>query len=314
MSKNQRLCAAILAVLSVFWVLAAAMAVAKEGDKVRMSAADLKRLGTFLSNFTEQGFWNVSRADISREDQIRFGVRHNYINNFKTRVKQCKVKGCEYGALVIDPKHVSESVKKYFNINLTKHDSVADADPPIHYDGKLYHFEGADGDVTYYARVSEVLESDKPNELLVRGLLYDVENPDEPGGPYEVMVKPYKYGGANTWSLEWIQVETGEGDEMSEMPEEAEKSLAGVLLISESIVPTDTPVKRLVKYDGAESVDGTDFFQFTVYADSPERLERLGTFRKKAGSETYYFYEVVGDEYKRIVIGDAKIFISDKAE
>jgi hypothetical protein len=142
------------------------------------------------------------------------------------------------------------------------------------------------------------------------------------------MVKPYKYGGVNTWSLEWIQVETGEGDEAfdepdesetsgeetSEMPSEAEKSLAGVLLISESIVPTDTLVKRLVKYDGAESADGADFYRFTVYADSPERLERLGTFRKKVGSEAYYFYEAVGDEYKRIVIGDAEIFISEEDE
>ena len=40
-------------------------------------------------------------------------------------------------------------MKKYFDIDL-KNRNVEGSD--FHYDGKLYHFEGADGESVYYAQ------------------------------------------------------------------------------------------------------------------------------------------------------------------
>ncbi|MDR0827353.1 MAG: hypothetical protein LBN33_05685, partial [Desulfovibrio sp.] len=129
---------------------------------LKPGAAELKKMSTFLSNFTEIGLDNFyvkgSGVDGSGDllalsaddpaDLVRFGIWHNYRNNYDSRVAPCKAKGCKWGSLTIDGKHVLESVKKYFDIDL-KNRSITESDPPYYYDGKLYHFEGADGEATY---------------------------------------------------------------------------------------------------------------------------------------------------------------------
>jgi hypothetical protein len=213
----------VLAILTV-----AVSAFAAESKK-KPGAEEIKRMSTFISNFTEQGFMNFDvNADGSDElihmgaagaaaDLIRFGIGHNYINNYKSRITKCKTKNCEWGSLAIEGKHVAESVKKYFDINL-KNQSVTESDPPYFYDGKLYHFEGSDGEANYYAQVKEVSEGNG-GVILMTGTVYDNEamfnakskkTDDFTVATFKATAKPYKFGGKDTWAILSLTTEWNE--------------------------------------------------------------------------------------------------------
>ncbi len=173
------------------------------------SQAQLKKMSIFLSNFTELGFLNfdvnedgaddkLHLGDPSSPELIRFGIWHNYVNNYKSRIKPCPTKGCEHGSLVIDAKYVGESVKKYFDINL-KHHSVDQSQPPYYFDGKRYHFEGADGEAVYYAEVKNV--SQEGDVLRMTGDIYNIEDKNDRPSTFEAIAKPYKWNGKNTWAI-----------------------------------------------------------------------------------------------------------------
>lgn len=174
------------------------------------SPAQLKQMSTFLSNFTELGFrdFDVKEngsddmlhlgGDPSNPDLIRFGIWHNYINNYKSRIKKCSSKDCKYGSLVIDGKYVAESVKKYFDINL-KNASVEQSDPPYHFDGKLYHFEGADGEAVYYAEVKQATQ--EGGLVRMTGDLYNVEDKNDRPCTFVATAKPRKWNGKDTWAI-----------------------------------------------------------------------------------------------------------------
>ena len=175
-------------------VCAAAPAGAKTLDP---GAAELKKMSTFLSNFTELGYYGFDvgedgsdgllhmKSEEGLAELIRFGVWHNYVNNFKSRVKRCADKNCPYGSLTIDGKFVAETVKKYFDINL-KNRNVEGSD--FHYDGKVYHFEGADGESVYYAQVKEVFE--EAGMLRMTGDIYNVEDESARPATFEAWVTP----------------------------------------------------------------------------------------------------------------------------
>ena len=180
------------------------------------AAQQLKQMSTFLSNFTEQGFYDfdVKRSgddealhlggDPSNPDLIRFGIQHNYINNFKSRIRNCPKKNCPYGSLVIEAKFVAESVKKYYDIHL-KHRSVDQSDPPYHYDGKLYHFDGADGEAVYYAEVQEATR--EGGVVRMTGELYNAEDKNDRPYTFEAAAKPYKWKGKDTWAILSLKTE-----------------------------------------------------------------------------------------------------------
>ena len=173
------------------------------GASYAASANQLKLMSTFLSNFTEVGLMFFNTKEIASgthpEKLIRFGIMHNYINNFKSRIKQCGAKGCEWGSLTIEGKFVTESIKKYFDVDYTKLASVTESDPPYHYDGKLYHFEGADGEAVYYARVDKALPSG--NAVVMTGEIYNSDDKDDKLGSFEAHAKPHKFGGRDTWAI-----------------------------------------------------------------------------------------------------------------
>ncbi|MBQ7215363.1 MAG: hypothetical protein IJS39_05205 [Synergistaceae bacterium] len=158
------------------------------------SPSEKARMGTFISNFTEAGIYDIDIDTISMEELAHFGVRHNYINNFKSRIKRCPKKNCPYGDLIIDKKYVAESVKKYFALNLD-HTSTGEEN----YDGKVYHFELADGERPYYADVHEV--SRKGNTITMRGELYFAEDEDDRPASFTATAQPYKFNGKDTWSI-----------------------------------------------------------------------------------------------------------------
>ncbi|MBR3664310.1 MAG: hypothetical protein IKN64_06610 [Desulfovibrio sp.] len=178
------------------------------------SQAQLKLMSTFVSNFTELGFMNFDTkkegtddvlhlgSDPSNPDLIRFGIMHNYVNNYKSRIKPCPTKGCKHGSLVIDGKYVVESVKKYFDINL-KNASVEQSDPPYHFDGKLYHFEGADGEAVYYAEVKQATQ--EGGVIRMSGDIYNAEDKNDRPSTFVATAKPYKWNGKNTWAILSLQ-------------------------------------------------------------------------------------------------------------
>ena len=200
----------------------AALAAAGKG----YSSADLKKMSTFLSNFTELGFMSFDAKELTNEkdpaDMIRFGIWHNYVNNFKSRISQCKKKDCEWGSLVIEGKYVAETIKKYFDVDYKKLASVTESDPPYFYDGKLYHFEGADGEAVYYARVSEA-EKNTKGQIVMRGEIYNAEDENDLLGSFEALTKPHKFGGKDTWAI--LSMETEYYDNEGQVSDEAVEGL-----------------------------------------------------------------------------------------
>ena len=166
------------------------------------SSSELKRMSTFLSNFTELGMMNFHVDDLSDSELARFGIWHNYVNNYRTRVEYCPNKNCPYGSLVIDKMYVAESVRKFFNREI-RHQSAPDNYG--HYDGKrYYHFEGADGEAVFYAKVYEAEK--RGNVIIMRGETYEPEHGSE-SSTFTAIAEPYKYGDKNTWAILSLEVD-----------------------------------------------------------------------------------------------------------
>jgi hypothetical protein len=200
---------------SMFLLVCASILVilAESCSAAGFSKDDLKKMSTFLSNFTELGFMDFDAKEVTNEedpaDMVRFGIWHNYVNNYKSRISQCKIKNCEWGSLVMDGKYVKESVKKYFAYDMKKLPSITESDPPYYYDGKLYHFEGADGEAVYYARVREASKNDS-GQIIMTGELYNADDESDILGTFVAAAKPYKYDGKNTWAIISLKTEDGE--------------------------------------------------------------------------------------------------------
>ena len=279
------------------------------------TAQELKLMSTFLSNFTELGFYDFDvkksgdddvlhlGGDPSAPDLIRFGIRHNYVNNFKTRIKKCSKKNCEHGSLTIDAKFVAEAVKKYFDIDL-KHRSVDQSDPPYHFDGKLYHFEGAAGEAVYYAQVKEATK--EGNVVRMTGDIYNAEDEDDRPYTFEATAKPYKWGGKNTWAI------------LSMRTQSAAPDMAALL----------ARTKGTWRFDGAKDttyivMDGQGNFE-TYYASGA--LEMSGTLEPTEEYEGVYVYNLRDKSGKDLEMGffmdsdtklhfgndDGQVYIKDK--
>ena len=107
------------------FIFACLFAVLVASSAFGASSSELKKMSTFVSNFTEIGMNNFDVDEISDSELARFGIWHNWQNNFKTRIQRCPDKNCPYGGYVIDKKFVAESVKKFFNLEI-EHQSAPD--------------------------------------------------------------------------------------------------------------------------------------------------------------------------------------------
>ncbi len=166
------------------------------------SNSERKRMGVFISNFIEVGMNDIDIDNITDKELAYFGIWHNYRNNFKSRIQRCPDKNCPYGSFIIDKKYVAESVKKYFDLDI-RHTS-AENESLGHYDGKYYHFEGADGE----NQQARVLESYKRgNTIIMKGETYYADNDDIEGESFTARAKPCKFGGKNTWSIITLHID-----------------------------------------------------------------------------------------------------------
>lgn len=194
------LCMAVALAVVLFLAPSAATA-AKSG----FSAAELQKMGTFLSNFTELGYYDFTLEKFTDEKDpaamIRFGIWHNYGNSYHTRIGECPVKDCERGGLVIDGKYVKESVKKYFDYDIKKLVTVSyHGDRPYYYDGKQYHFDGADGEAVWHARVDDAAKN-ASGRIVMRGEIYNADDEGDKMGAFEAVAKPHTWAGKNTWAI-----------------------------------------------------------------------------------------------------------------
>ena len=173
------------------------------GTAFGASSSELKRMSTFVSNFTEVGMMNFHVDDLSDSELANFGIWHNYRNNYKSRIQHCQNKNCPYGSLIIDKSYVAESVRKYFNREIHHQTPSNSYGRYGHYDGRVYHFEGASGECT----LARVYEAEKRgNVIIMRGETYDPEH-DIEGSTFTAIAKSYKYGGKNTWAIVSLAVD-----------------------------------------------------------------------------------------------------------
>ena len=77
---------------------------------------------------------------------------------------------------------------------------MEDSDPPYHFDGKLYHFEGAAGEATYFARVESAKKLDD-GTVQMQGVVYNADDESIVLGTFTALAKPHTWKGKNTWAL-----------------------------------------------------------------------------------------------------------------
>ncbi|MCW3795408.1 hypothetical protein OM416_27755 [Paenibacillus sp. LS1] len=140
----------------------------KLNKKVNLSNAEIKKMGILLSNLTELKLYNFDAKKVSNSELIRFGIWHNYINNFNSRISSSK------GKLYISKSEVEKSILKYFNIKFKNHRSIQDSN----YNGKGYIFDGSDGERVFYVK-ADALYDMGGSSFRISGHLYDPEDPSE---------------------------------------------------------------------------------------------------------------------------------------
>ena len=164
------------------------------------SAAQMKKMSTFLSNFTEVRMMDFSAKEVLESsnpyEMIHFGIRHNYVNNYNRSIKRCN---CPYGELSMDGSWVRNTLKKYFDYDLKGLPTVKT--PEVYFsDGVRYHFRGADGEATYYARVTNA-ERLANGHVQMTGTIYNAEEPSDILGTFRAIAKPHTWKGQPTWAI-----------------------------------------------------------------------------------------------------------------
>lgn len=194
------------------------------GSAAGFDAKTMERMSTFLSNFTEPGMVNFQASEVldpqNPGDMIRFGILHNYINNFKSRVATCTKDGCQWGSLTMDCRYVKDSLKRYFDYDLERCISVEKSDPPYHFDGTRYHFEGADGETVYHARV-RFAEKLADGNIQMQGVVYNADDESSILGTFTALAKPHTWQGKSTWAIISMNTEfenDGRGDLIDDEP------------------------------------------------------------------------------------------------
>ncbi len=168
------------------------------------SDKEIKAMGVFLSNFTELGFMDINVEEMSSPDNypdlIRFGVFHNYINNFKSRIQQNRDNPGDRGDLRIKAGHVEESVQKYFGVKIKADRSVDQSDPPFFFKNGYFSFWGADGEAPWYARV-KTATSPQTGLWELQGEIYNADDPKEIYGNFNAKIKEAMWGKKQTYVM-----------------------------------------------------------------------------------------------------------------
>ena len=187
-------------ILSVTAAALLSALIALPSQAADFTAAQMKKMSTFLSNFTEVGMMDFSAKEVlsasNPYEMVHFGIRHNYINNYNQSIKTCN---CPHGDLAIDGSWVKASLKRYFDYDLKSLPNVREPEP-YYSDGTRYHFRGADGEATYYARVTKA-ESLPDGNVQMKGQLYNADDKSDVLGNFTAVAKPHTWKGQPTWAI-----------------------------------------------------------------------------------------------------------------
>lgn len=185
---------------------------------VSKQSNEIKRMGIFISNFTEAGlfqfdleedgdpnFAHFGNPDFN-DELIKFGIIHNVINNSKSTIKNCTDKKCEYGKHIISGQSVAASVRKYFDLKV-KNRSIDDDGTDVYYDGKNYHISAPDWrpETVYYADVQDV--SRRKGVITISGELYNTKNKKDRPATFTATAKPHEWNDKDTWAILSLNVD-----------------------------------------------------------------------------------------------------------
>ncbi|MBR4741594.1 MAG: hypothetical protein IK079_01680 [Desulfovibrio sp.] len=73
------------------------------------------------------------------------------------------------------------------------------SDPPYHFDGTHYHFEGADGETVYYAEVQKATQ--EGDVIRMTGDIYNAEDKKDRPYTFEAFAKPCTWNGKKSWAI-----------------------------------------------------------------------------------------------------------------
>ena len=183
------------------WVVVEEEGAAASPAPQSFTAQEMQRMGVFLSNFTEVGLYDIDAAALLAGSDPRallhFGVRHNYVNAFKRTVKPCPVPGCPHGSLVMDAADVGRVYLRYLG---SKPAQPVNCEEYAHFDGRRYHFEGADGEAAYYARVRSARRL-PGGEVEMRGDIYNPEEPSVVQASFVALARDHTWNNKPAWAL-----------------------------------------------------------------------------------------------------------------
>jgi len=118
------------------------------GKVVTLSSAEHKKLNIFFSNFSEAYIEPFTEGNIPDEELIKFGVLHNFKNNFKLFENMGDELKIKAGA-------ISKSIEKYFGKTFSAHKSTKD----YRYKGGYYFIPNADGEAYTFSQVASISDA-----------------------------------------------------------------------------------------------------------------------------------------------------------
>ena len=173
-------------------------------------ASQLKKMSTFLSNFTEVGMRDFTAEEVldpkNPAEMVRFCIWHHWLNTHHRTIKPSNDR--QHGDAMIDGVYVKESLKRYFNYDLKEPlPSVVDPDDPqgnsYYSDGDHYYFYnsyGPGGDPAYYAQVTKAVRLPDGN-IQMTGYIYNAEEPSDITGSFTALARPHTWKGKATWAI-----------------------------------------------------------------------------------------------------------------
>ena len=170
------------------------------------SASQLKKMSTFLSNFTEVGMRDFTAEEVldpkNPAEMVHFCIWHHWLNTHHRTIKPSNDR--QYEGEMIDGVYVKESLKRYFDYDLKELPSVVDPNDPQRYlyysDGVRYYFQGGDGDPIYYAQVTKA-ETLPDGRIQMTGYIYNAEEPSDITGSFTALARPHTWKGKATWAI-----------------------------------------------------------------------------------------------------------------
>ena len=162
----------------------------------------MKRMGTFVSNFTELKMYNLPDAQaLINEQYAEFGVLHEKMNNFNSFKQEGNSRAS------IEASHIENAVMRYFGRQFSAHCSVpvGTRSWAIQFDAKTKRYtiqrtDEPESAVVTYARV-EKAENLPDGNVRMTGTLHNAKDESELRGTFVAVARPHKWNGRDTWAL-----------------------------------------------------------------------------------------------------------------